>query len=101
MTYGPLCKPLTHGIHTVKRRLANGEVKEFRYHRLSRVRIHAEPGTPEFEDEIRLVRDGRKSKAGRRSLERRKAPQNVTHLYAVLAPVSGLIKLGRAKHVKR
>ncbi len=35
-------------IHAVKKRLADGRVVTYYYHRLTRKRIHGEPGTPEF-----------------------------------------------------
>ena len=35
-------------IHAVKKHLRNGQVKTYYYHRLTRRRIHGEPGTPEF-----------------------------------------------------
>lgn len=35
-------------IHTIKRALANGEVRLHYYHRFTRKKIEGEPGTPEF-----------------------------------------------------
>ena len=40
------CK-LEH-VHSVRKRLADGRVAVYHYHRRTRKRIHGEPGTPEF-----------------------------------------------------
>lgn len=47
-------------IHAVKKRLADGRVVTYYYHRLTRKRIHGEPGTPEFLESYRKagVSDG-------------------------------------------
>lgn len=40
-------------IHAVKKRLADGRVQTYYYHRLTRKRIHGQPGTPEFLESYR------------------------------------------------
>jgi len=40
-------------VHTVRKRLRDGSVAIYRYHRLTRRRIHGEPGTPEFLESYR------------------------------------------------
>jgi integrase len=39
--------------HTVKKRLASGEIKEYHYHRETRTKLEGEPGSPEFERSLR------------------------------------------------
>ena len=45
-------------IHRVRKRLADGRVATYYYHRLTRQRIHGEPGTPEFLESYRAAAGG-------------------------------------------
>ena len=39
--------------HTVKKKLASGEIREYHYHRETRAKLDGEPGSPEFERSLR------------------------------------------------
>jgi hypothetical protein len=89
-------------LSTIRSEGPDGRMRTYCYHRLSRVRIHAEPGTPEFAEEYRLAAQGHKTKGGRRAIRgRRKSPPKPTNIYFVRAGLSGLIKIGKAVDVAR
>jgi hypothetical protein len=82
MGYTRQCKT-NRDIHTVRQKLAGGAVATYRYHRFTRARIYAEPGTPEFDAEMEAIRAASK-----------KRPAET--LYVLRALGLGLIKIGIA-----
>lgn len=80
----------------------DGELRTYTYHRLSRVRIYSDPGTPEFGLEYDLACEGHKTLKGRKLIaaRREKAPR-VTNIYFLRAKATGLIKIGRSENVSR
>jgi len=78
---------------------------DYFYHRLSRMRVLGQPGTPEFEESYRFACDGHKTQSGRRlaaSMSERisRGELRPTHVYFVEAVDSGLIKIGSAMNVE-
>jgi len=55
------------GINTVKKRLADGTTKIYRYHRATGVLLNGEPGSPEFIESYGAVARGQKSLQSRSS----------------------------------
>ncbi len=92
------------GLNTVKKRLSDGTVATYRYNAETSVRILAEPGTPEFDEQYKLAAQGIRIAPPRAKAARGRgggrAKRQPAFVYLISARGTERLKIGKAVNLQ-